>query len=591
MRSFFKYVLATVTGLILTFLVFLLIGAIILGAMIGSATSDRATVVADNSVLHIRLDHEITERTVPNPFEELEIPGFTTKSLGLDDILDRIQGAKTDDRIEGILLDLSGVSAGFATLQEIRDALMDFKESDKFVLSYGETYTQKAYYLASTADKIYVNPEGLIDFRGLATQIPFLKGTLDKLGVEMQIVKVGTYKSAVEPFIQDRMSEANREQVDAYLSHIYRHFLSGISEGRGISVDSLHTIADEMLVRNANDAVQYGLADEVLYKDQLIALLKNELDIEEDEDINTVSLLKYAPEGATKRKAGVRDRIAVLYANGEISGGEGSETQIGSEKISRELRKLRNDERVKAVVFRINSPGGSALASDVIWREVDLLKKEKPVIVSMGDVAASGGYYIAAAADSIFAQPNTLTGSIGVFGTIPNLQELWNDKLGVTFDGVKTAKYADFMGGAFDRPMTAEEERIMQLEVNRIYNTFVKRVADGRNMSEDRVDSIGQGRVWSGEQALELGLVDRLGDIDDAIAAAAYAAELENYNLVKYPAIKGPFDMLLGTSKDKISTWLLQREFGAAYQHVSKLKTLLREPGVQARIPYDINVY
>lgn len=591
MKSFFKYVLATITGLIVTFFLLFLIGIAIVAALINSATSDKAAVVADNSILHIELNHMVTERTIPNPFEDLDLPGFSsTKSLGLDDILQRIIRAKSDDRIQGILLDLSYVAADFATMQEIRNALVDFKESDKFIMAYSEYYSQKAYYLASTADSVFVNPEGAIDFRGLSSEISFIKGTLDKLGIEMQIVKVGTYKSAVEPLIQEKMSDANREQVNAYLHSIYDHFLGEISKGRNIPTDSLHHIADGYLVRNADDAIRYGLADAKIYKDELLALLKDRLEIDGKKDINSVTLAKYNPD-EDKKGSYSRDRIAILYATGEIVSGEGTDGQIGSEKISRELRKLRNDNKVKAVVFRINSPGGSALASDVIWREVELLRQEKPIMVSMGDVAASGGYYIAAAADSIFAQPTTLTGSIGVFGTIPNLNKLWKDKLGITFDGVKTGKFADFMSGTYNRPMTAEEEQIMQLEVNRIYNTFIQRVADGRTLELSQVDSVGQGRVWTGAQALELGLVDKLGDIEDAVLAAAQKAGLEDYSIVKYPAIKQPFEAFMSTSTDKLKAWMFYKEFGIYYDHYKQVKSVVEQSGVQSRIPYQLNVY
>lgn len=592
MRSFFKYVLATVTGVVISTIILLLVLIGIIGAMVSSAMKDKATVVAENSILHIPMDHLVSERTIPNPFEELDIPGFEmARSLGLDDILHRIKSAETDDKIKGILLDVSYVSANFASLQEIRDALVRFKESDKFIVAYSEAYSQRAYYLASTADEIYVNPEGALDFRGLAAEISFIKGTLDKLGIDMQVVKVGTFKSAVEPLIQDKMSEANREQVSSYMGSIYQHFLADIADGRGISTDSLHSIADQFLVRTAEDAVTYGLADGLLYKDELLENLKERLEIDSKKDINSVSLRNYKP---SRPKAGAsvgRDRIAVVYAVGTIAGGEGGDESIGSEKISRELRRLRRDDKVKAVVLRINSPGGSALASEVIWREVDLLRQEKPVIVSMGDVAASGGYYIAAAADSIFAQPNTITGSIGVFGTIPNMKKLWNNHLGITFDGVKTGKYADFLSGSFDRPLSADEQRILQSEVNRIYQTFLKRVADGRNMTTEQVDSIGQGRVWSGEQALANGLVDRLGSIEDAIAAAASKAGVEEYQIVKYPAIKDPFAGLLGGTTDKIKTWYGRSEFGAFYDHYESMKKVLDQTGMMAIMPYQITIY
>lgn len=590
MKSFFKYVLATVTGIVISFILLFVVGLIVIGALVSSMRADKETTVAANSLLLIDLKHEITERTIPNPFEELDLPGVVSvKSFGLNDILKRIAGAKEDERIKGICLDLASVSASFATLQEIRDALLDFKDSGKFIVAYSEGYTQRAYYLASTADRVYVNPEGMIDFRGLASQTAFLKGTLDKLGIEAQVVKVGTFKSAVEPFILDRMSDANREQVSSFLGSIYNHFIAQIGKSRGITPDSLQTIADGYLVRTADDAVAYGLADGKRYKDEFLAELKDSLDVDQEKDLNVVSILKYKP-AAKSTGASFRERIAVVYAVGNIVPGEGSDDMIGSERISRELRKVRRDDKVKAVVFRVNSPGGSALASDVIWREVDLLRQEKPIIVSMGDVAASGGYYIAAAADSIFAEPNTITGSIGVFGVIPNMQELYNDKLGITFDEVKTGKYADFLANV-DRPLTADERQILQMQVNQIYDTFLQRVADGRRLTKEQVDSIGQGRVWSGEQALEHGLVDRLGSIDDAIAAAAGKAGLEGYRLVTYPAIKSPFESLLGGSADRISTWFSKRELGEHYRYYEQMKDALQLRGIQARLPFTIEIY
>ena len=590
MKSFFKYVLATITGVIVSCILLAVVGLLIIGGLVSSVTADKAVAVADNSLLYIDLRHEITERTIPDPFEELDVPGLsTTKSFGLNDILKGIEGAKSDDRIKGIYLDLSAVSASFATLQEIRDALLDFKASGKFIVAYSEGYTQRAYYLASTADQVYVNPEGTVDFRGLASQTPFFKGALDKLGIEMQVVKVGTFKSAVEPFILDRMSDANREQVSSFLGSIYDHFVDQVSASRNISADSLRAIADGFRVRTADDAVNYRLADGKRYKDEVLTELKDSLAIDHKKDLNAVALTKYKPARKTA-SASLRDRIAVVYAVGEIGPGEGNDDRIGSERISRELRKVRRDDKVKAVVFRINSPGGSALASDVIWREVDLLRREKPVIVSMGDVAASGGYYIAAAADSIFAQPNTITGSIGVFGVIPNMQGLMNDKLGITFDEVKTGKYADFLANV-DRPLTADERAILQMEVNRIYDTFVQRVADGRHLSVAAVDSIGQGRVWSGTQALANGLVDRLGGLDDAIAAAARKAGLEDYRVVTYPAVKNPLQSLLGGSTDRISAWFAKRELGEQFAYYQQLKNTLRQRGIQARLPYGLEIY
>lgn len=440
MKSFFKYVLATVVGVILSGFVMLLIVFGILGAMMSSIGSQEEVVVAENSVLHISLNYPIGERTNKNNFSAFNFSNLFEEQLGLDDILARIDYAKTDDRIKGIYLDLSTVGASFASMEEIRNALIDFKESKKFIVAYSEYYSQGSYYLASVADKIYLNPEGLLEFTGLASQSVFFKGTLDKLGIEAQIIKVGTYKSAVEPFILDKMSAANREQVSSYLNSIYDHYLEGISESRKIPVDSLRQIANALQIQEAQDAVDLRMVDAIKYKDEIIAELKQRLEVKEKRKIQSVSLSKY---NVKPTNSSSKDRVAIVYAVGEIVSGEGTSEQIGSEKISRAIRTVREDDKVKAVVLRVNSPGGSALASDVIWREVLLTKKVKPMIVSMGDMAASGGYYIAAPADSIFAQPNTITGSIGVFGIIPNFQKFFNDKLGITFDVVKTGEFAD----------------------------------------------------------------------------------------------------------------------------------------------------
>ncbi len=584
MKSFFKYVLATVTGIILL----TVIGFVLLIAVVSSLSKEKDVFVAQNSVLHITLNHEITERTIPNPFEGLDIPGLNTMvSLGLDDIVHRVREAADDERIKGIYLDLSVVSASFATLQEIRDVLLEFKESGKFIVAYSEGYTQRGYFIASVADKVYLNPEGALEFNGLASQIVFLKGALDKLGIDMQVIKVGTYKSAVEPFILDRMSDENREQVTSFIGSIYNNFLLDIAASRGVHRDTLFAIADGMLVETPEDALKHKLVDELMYKDGVLDELRSLLDVDKDKDIRSVSLTKYKPESTTSSS---RNRVAVVYAVGDIVSGEGSDSQIGSERISRELRRVRQDERVKAVVLRVNSPGGSALASDVIWREVDLLREEKPIVVSMGDVAASGGYYISAAADSIFAQPNTITGSIGVFGLIPNMQGLMNDKLGLSFDEVKTGEYADFLINV-DRPLSGEEEAILQRSVNRVYDTFMKRVADGRDISVQQVDSIGQGRVWTGEQALAIGLVDRLASLDEAVEAAAAMAKLEDYRLVQYPAVKQPFENIMGTSTDKISTWFTKRELKQHYMIYEQMKSVMSNTGIQARIPFTFEIY
>lgn len=588
MKSFFKYVLATVTGIgIVVLILFLILVGIVTSTISQMGSGGKQTTVADNSVLYVSLNHEISERTAPNPFEGIDIPGFgQVKTLGLNDIVSRIRGAKEDSKIKGIYLNLSYVNTGMASLKEIREALVDFKASGKFIVSYGDVYTQKAYYLASLSDKIYLNPAGSLEFKGLSSSIMFMKEALDKLGVEMQVVKVGTYKSAVEPFILNEMSDANRAQVTAYLNNMYSSFLTNISDGRGIPVDSLSMIADQYLIRNADDAMRLNFIDGKLYKDEMLSELKTRLGVDEKKDISAISLLDYTVPTET---SSVRDRIALVYAYGDIVDGEGSEGSIGGDKLSRELRRLRRDDRVKAVVLRVNSPGGSALASDIIAREVELTKAVKPIMISMGDYAASGGYYISALADSIFAEKETLTGSIGVFGLIPNFKNLMNNKLGVRFDEVKTSKFASIMGSP-DRPMSEEERAIIQLEVDRVYDTFLNRVAKGRGVTAASVDSIGQGRVWTGEQALSNGLVDAIGGIDRAIAAAAAKADLKSYKLVEYPAVKDPFASMLGASKEKIKLWIFDDGLGDLRNHVEQLKTITKSSGIQARMPYNLEI-
>lgn len=587
MKEFFKIAFASMVGVILSAIFLFIVFLVFIGVIIGSASQDKKANISANTVMHISLNYSINERTSKNPLQRFDFLGFKgSKSLGLNDILASIKKASSDDNIDGIYLDLSGLQAGLATAEEIRNALIDFKKSGKFILAYSEVYTQGAYYLASVADKIYLNPEGLLEFKGFSSEITFFKGALDKLDIEAQIIKVGTYKSAVEPFILNKMSEPNRLQVNSFLSSMYGNFLGKISESRKIQKDSLFTIANDLKVQNASDAVKYKLADGLRYKDEVLDELKSRTGTDKKKDVKSISIEEYSSDDNNTGSS--NNRIAVIYASGEITGGEGNDETIGSERISRAIRKARTDDKIKAVVLRVNSPGGSALASDVIWREVVLTKKVKPFIVSMGDVAASGGYYIACAADSIFAQPNTITGSIGVFGIIPNMKNFFNNKLGVTFDGVKTGKFSDL--GSITRPLTSSETLIIQREVNRIYGSFVKKVSEGRKKSPAYVDSIGQGRVWSGTQALQNGLVDRLGDIDNAIHSAAKMAKLDEYKVVSYPAQKEPLESLFGDTADQLKDYFTKLQLGDQYTYYSQLKSALSFTGVQARLPYTISI-
>jgi protease-4 len=588
MREFFKYVFATVVGFILSIVLLFVFFAIIIAALFSSISDDKKVTVASNTVLYLDLDQAISERTPIKRFANLPIIGsMEDKTIGFNDIIKALKQAKSDDKIKCIYLNVSAPNAGKATLKEIRDALIDFKRSNKQILAYSEVYNQDAYYLASVANKVYINPQGALEFKGFSSELTFFKGALEKLGVEAQIIRVGNYKSAVEPFINDKMSDYNRKQVTAYVGALYNVFLSGIASSRNIPRDSLFAYADEYRIQQPADAVKYKLVDAVRYKDEVLKELKSLSDIKVTDKLKTVSINDYA-ENVPSGSYSETSKIAVIYANGDIVGGEGSDNSIGSERISREIRKARLDSNVKAIVLRINSGGGSALASDVMWREVSLSKKVKPVIASFGDVAASGGYYMACAADSIFVQPNTITGSIGVFGIIPNFQNLLNNKLGVTFDGVKTGKFADIM--STNRPLTPGERLIIQTDVNHIYDNFISKVADGRKKSKEYINSIGGGHVWIGTDAVRIGLADRLGNFQDAIASAAKKAKLKNYRIAEYPEKVDPLDKFLSDSKDNVRVYFAKQELGDNYLIYEQMKSVIKNAGMQARLPYAVSV-
>lgn len=584
MKDFFKYLFASMLGFFLSVVIIFIIVIVIIFGAISSLDDDKSVTVSNNSILFLNLDQSITERTPKNPFGNLPIVGSDERNgIGLNDLLKSIKKAKTDDNIKCIYLNVSSPNAGFATMREVRNALIDFKKSHKKIISYSEVYTQGAYYLASVADKIYLNPEGALEFKGFSSELTFFKGTLEKAGIEMQVIRVGNYKSAVEPYILDKMSDYNRKQVTAYVGGLYNTFLTDIAKSRNIERDSLFTIADQYKIRQPQDALNYKMIDGLKYKDQIIEELKGISGRTRGENIRSVEINDYAKNSSDASSS--KNKVAVIYANGEISGGEGNDNQIGSERISRAIRKARLDDDIKAVVIRVNSPGGSALASDVIWREIVLTKKEKPVIASFGDVAASGGYYIGCAADSIFVQPNTITGSIGVFGIIPNFQNLMTNKLGITFDRIKTGQYADIM--ATNRPMTDGERFIIQNELNRVYSGFVSRVADGRKKSKAYIDSIGGGHVWIGTDAVQIGLADRIGSFNDAINAAAKKAKIKDFKVVEYPDVVDPLKSLIEESTDKIKTYYTKQELGDHYMLYQQMKKVMASSGIQARMPFE----
>ncbi len=583
MKQFFKFVFASMLGFFLTLLIF---SVIVIGGITALVSStEKTTEVKENSILYVNLNFPITERSADNPFEDVDFgPLKSEKVLGLNDILKSIRNAKDDEKIKGIYLDVSYILTGMATLEEIRNELINFKKSGKFIVAYSEVYSQGAYYLASVANKVYLNPQGILELKGFNSQITFFKGALEKLAIEPQIIKVGTYKSAVEPFILESMSDANKEQMTALLGSLFDNFTKGIATSRKIPQDSVYAIANKLQSRSPEDALKLKLVDGLKYKDEVLAELKKLTKTDLKDDLTTIGLSDYV--SSIKNTSTAKDRIAVVYANGDIMGGEGDENTIGSETVSRALRKAREDDKIKAVVLRVNSPGGSALASDVIWREVVLTKKVKPIMVTMGNYAASGGYYIACAADSIFAEPNTITGSIGVFAILPNMKGFFNEKLGLTFDGVKTSEFADL--GNLSRPLTEAEKMLLQKEVNRTYNDFTKRVADGRKISQQYVDSIGQGRVWTGEQAVKLGLVDRIGHIEDAIKAAAKKAKIKEYRIVNYPEKKDGLLGFLDKSGENIKTYFVKQELGDSYILYKNMKEITQMKGIQAKMPYNL---
>jgi len=590
MKDFFKFMFASMLG-------FFLISIIMFFIFLGMVTSFASMMeqekieVAENTLLVMQLNTPIADRTPADPLSGFDFLTMEiNKPLGLNDILNNLDKAAKDENIKGIYLNLSGVKAGSATLLEIRNALLKFKESGKFIIAYSETYSQGSYFLATTADKIYMNPEGMMDFHGLSAELMFFKGTLEKLDADMQIIRHGKFKSAVEPFMLDKMSDENREQMMAIIDALWGKITQTISESRDIPIERLNEIADGLLIQKPEDAVEFGFVDELIYKDQLLSTLKEMLDVEEKDDIESVTLAKYtnAPD-PKKERPNRKNKIAVVYALGEIISGEGSDEIIGSEKISRAIRKARRDNKVKAIVMRVNSPGGSALASDVILREVKLAAEAKPFIISMGDVAASGGYYIACAADKIFASPTTITGSIGVLGMIPNLEETMKNKLGITFDYAMSNKNSNFMSTF--RPLTSYQKDVIHGYIEDVYDTFVDHVSEGRDMSWEAVDEIGQGRVWAGSDAFDIGLVDEFGGLTAAIDAAAEMAEVESYVIKELPEQKDPIEELFKEIMGGASIEThIKAELGENYRIYQQLKYWQNAKGVQARLPYDIYI-
>lgn len=590
MKSFFKTFLASFLGsaLLLLVIIIFLITSLVSSIM---SSADTTVEVKPQTVLYMNLDYEIPDRTNTNDlgltFSGLDFSFTDVDMAGMNDIINNIKAAAIDPNIKGIFLELSSIGTSTANIEEIRNQLIEFKKSGKFILSYAEAYSQSAYYLASVSDKIYMLPDGMLDIHGMASQSMFYKHLLEKLDIEMQIIRPDNnkFKSAVEPYFLDKMSEANREQNSVLLNSIWSKICDDISSARNIKVETINELADDMtLMFDTQAAIDNNFIDGLRYRDEIIAELKQLAEVADSKKVNIVKNTQYAKVRPELYEG--KDNIAIVYASGQIIDGEGDESTIGSITLSEALRQAREDKKVKAIVMRVNSPGGSAVASEVIRREVELAAKEKPLIVSMGNYAASGGYWISSSSDYIFADPTTLTGSIGVFGTVPNLKGFFNDKFGLTFDEVKTNENSDF--GSIAKPLTPYQMKMMQKHVTDTYDDFITLVSTERELRKTFVDSIAQGRVWSGDDAIELGLVDELGGIEEAVAYAAKKADLESYSIKEYPKQEDILESLLKTETQEYYTKSVKESFGNTYQYLKAIEMINRIEGTQALMPITI---
>jgi len=596
MRQFLKFMLASMVG---TFLIGFVLIMVFIGSLaaLGSSFSmeGKPTNVKDGSILHLKLDKAIVDRGSKDQFMLDFGPFRDASKLGMNTILATLEHAKTDDKIKGIFLDLTSTQAGFATMKEIREKIIAFKqESSKPVIAYSESYTQGSYYLATAADAIYLQPKGDLTYHGLQSEYMFFKGMFEKLDIDIQFIRGSNnkFKSFGEVFTEDHMSAANKEQNRALLTGLWAEHRRAVAENRKLDPARLDLIADSLMVRNADSALELGMVDGVKYRDEVLDILRERMGIAADKDLELTDLGTYARSFNPDHSKGSNDqKLAVIYAEGGISSGDSEDGTIGSTSLSATIREAREDSSIKAIVLRVNSPGGSGLASETIWREVKLANDVKPVVVSMGDVAASGGYYISAPARKIFAEPTTITGSIGVFGIIPNMQGFFNNKLGITFDGQKTHKYADMPTGT--RPLTQHEKDIIQGYIDDFYTGFKERVAEGRNLTVAQVDSIGQGRVWTGEDAKRIGLVDEMGGLEAAIAEAANLAGLSDPKRVELPEQKDFLEMLMADLSGSASAWVAATMLGQdldLLKQFAKVKQAKEMIGVQARMEYDLDV-
>jgi len=589
MKNFLKYTLATITGIIITSVIFFIILLATISAMV--ASGEKPASISDNSILVIKAGVPVPDRGNQNPFAGFDIINMTlSPTPGLNEILQNIEKAASDSKIKGILIENGLLPSGWATTEEIRNALKKFKESGKFIISYSDyVLLQEEYYLSTVSDRIYINPGAMVDFKGLSGEVMFYKKALEKIGVEVQVIRHGKFKGAVEPFILDKLSKENEEQIKDYVGSIWNHVIENISESRGITAEKLKAVADNLAGNIAAGALENKLVDGLMFRDELIDTLKVLSGTEMKDDIRLVSMIKYSKVPDPKKVISVKNRIAVIYASGTIVMGKGNEDNIGGNRYAEVIRKERLDTTVKAIVMRVNSPGGNAVASEVIWRELELASKVKPVVISMGNYAASGGYFISAPGTKIYASPTTISGSIGVFGLIPNAGKLLEQKLGISTQTVNTNKYSDFP--SIYRPMNTYEREVMQLSIENVYADFVGKVSSGRKMNVESVDSIGQGRVWSGSSCIKIGLVDEIGGLKDAIKGAAELAGVETYSIRELPVIEDTYTKLLTKLSGEVRMNILRKELGESVRFYNELMELKNISGIQARIPYFIEIH
>ncbi len=589
MKSFLKYVLATITGIIIVSVLFFVVLLASLSTMM--IAGDKPVSISENSVLVLKGGVTIPDQGNTSPYAGFDFINMSiTPMPGLNEILMNIKKAAADDKIKGILIENGIRPSGWATTGELRDALKKFRESGKFVIAYSDyILLQEGYYLSTAAGKIYVNPSSTVDFKGLSGEVMFYKKALEKLGVEVQVIRHGKFKGAVEPYILDQLSKENREQIKSYVGSIWSHIVGNISEARGIAPEKLNLLADNLTGYLASGAYENGLVDGLIYRDALIDTLKILSGLTTDDKIALVPMHRYTKVPDSKKMVSSKNKIAVIYASGTIAMGKGNENNIGGDAFGEIIRKERKDSSVKAIVLRVNSPGGNATASDIMWRELELAAKVKPVVVSMGNYAASGGYYIAAPGTKIFASPTTITGSIGVFGLIPNAGKLMNQKLGISIETVNTNENSDFP--SIYRPMEIYEKEVMQKSIEKVYSDFVSKVSSGRKMTSAAVDSIGQGRVWSGSEAIKLGLVDEMGGLRAAIEEAAKLAGLETYSLREFPIAEDPFFRILSQLSGEARMRILRNELGEYKKYFDEVREIKNLSGIQARLPYFIEVH